>query len=184
MKRRILAAVVAALALSVAGACSSDESSDADARSTTTAAAEPRPPLPADIDTAYAVGELVALGDVKLQVRAVDDPYEQAGDAPDGRYVALEAEVRNGSPSSMTVHPRSFRLYNTDGSSSTPVPGGEPRFGGALASGEAMRGRMVFEVGGDEQPAALVFDAGKYGPKVHSALVVLDEDYRPANADG
>ncbi|MUH56364.1 MAG: hypothetical protein F2683_05500, partial [Actinobacteria bacterium] len=108
MNRRTLIALVALTPL-FGVACSGDDAMN----TTTTVAPEvgnPDPPLPMDINSIpYKPGDLVALGDVKIQI-GVPTTSEENG-------FSFDVTVTSGALEPFTISPQMFRVYTLDGKS-------------------------------------------------------------------
>lgn len=165
--RRALSLLVATL---VAVACSAGGSTVPTTSVLTLG--EPDPPLPSDINVMpYYLGELVALGNLKIILDAVDDPAPAAG-APT-RTVTVDARVENGSLTPLTLDPASMRLYVASGASATPnTESATSMTTPPLASGEFRAIVVRFEVPANQPLVLLVLDGARYGERVSSAGIV------------
>lgn len=158
---RLLAVVAVAVALVVATA-STEENEPArvdDAGSTSGSGSQGAQP------EVFAVGDLVELGDWRVQVHGVTDPVESTNQflAPSAgnRWVAVDAEVTNTGAEPQAVSSllcfevaddqnRSYTLTITGDPGATP-PDGE------VAPGAARRGTLTYEVPADAAGLRLTF---------------------------
>lgn len=112
----------------------------------------------------FNVGDMVELGDWRVQVHNVADPYTPSNDfitpAAGNRFVVVDAEVTNNSDSSQTVssiicfelRDSTNRSYNV-----TFVGDNSSTIDGDAAPGSARRGDLAFELPGDAVGLQLQF---------------------------
>jgi hypothetical protein len=150
----------------VSAACGGSNPSgtgDADDTSTSTSPiGTPVPVLPDGINPIpYRIGDLAALGNLQVRVNTVEP-------VTDGRLV-ITASVRNGSLQPVDLTNDVFRVYVTDGSSSTTtVTPGE------IASGDEWVGQLAFDVG-EGTPALFLVDASPLGERFIPGAFALGE---------
>lgn len=150
-----IAAVVSALALATA---STDENEPTRVDDGGAADASSQP-------DEFAVGDVVELGDWRVQVHGVTDPVESsnpvASPEPGNRWVAADVEVTNTGAEPQTVS--SLLCFEvTDGQNRsytlalTADPGSSPP-DGEVAAGGARRGTLTYEVPADAAGLRLTF---------------------------
>jgi len=173
MKRRSLIALLALTPL-FAAACSSDDA----AMSTTTSAApevgNPDPPVPIDINTIpYKPGELVALGDVKIQIGV---PTTSA----DNEF-SFDVAVTSGSFDPFTITPEMFRVYTLDGKSYISEAGPNiEQFGDyTLQSEEVYRKTFLVKIPTDSEPVMFLADLSPIGDRYFPGAWVFDPNFTP-----
>lgn len=136
-----VAVIGAALYGTIASGSSSNDATKVDDNGAATAATE------------FAVGDIVELGDWRVQVHGVTDPYLSSNEflaAPEGsRYVVVDTEVTNNDDAPTTVssimcfdlrdaESRSYSITFVD----TPTGSVD----GEVAAGSSRRGDLAFEV--------------------------------------
>ncbi|WP_424805108.1 DUF4352 domain-containing protein [Rhodococcus sp. 27YEA15] len=102
---------------------------------------------------AFGVGDVVELGDWRVQVHGVVDPYVSTNDfitpAAGNRYVVVDTEVtNNGSKPSTVSSIMCFELQDSTNKSYNMTITGSSTAGvdGELAPGAARRGELAYEV--------------------------------------
>jgi hypothetical protein len=184
--RRLIGVVVLfAVALSQPIGCSNDEDDGLGTATTVQADPEdflPDPRLPADINPIpYLIGDLVALGNVSLQVKEVRDPD---GEAPstDDRRVTIDLVLTNGALEPVIFDPETIRAYVDTGASATATDPPDA-LGSAVPSGESREFTLTFDLPASAALLALVFNGTDYGERVKSGLIALDPNFVPAPGD-
>jgi hypothetical protein len=178
MKRRALLALVVLTPL-FGVACSGDDTA---VSTTTTVAPEvgnPEPPLPIDINTIpYKPGELVALGDVKIQIGV---PVTSA----DNEF-SFDVAVTSGSFDPFTVTPEMFRVYTLDGTSYIPEAGSATeQFGEyTLQSEEVYQGVFSVKIPTDSEPVLFLADLSPIGDRYFPGAWIFDPNFIPEPAEG
>ena len=173
MKRPALLTLVAFIPL-FGVACSGDDA----AMSTTTSAApevgNPDPPVPIDINTIpYKPGELVALGDVKIQIGV---PVTSA----DNEF-SFDVAVTSGSFDPFTITPEMFRVYTLDGKSYIPEAGSATeQFGEyTLQSEEVYKGIFSVKIPTDSEPVMFLADLSPIGDRYFPGAWIFDPNFTP-----
>jgi len=173
MRRRSIIALLALTPL-FGVACSGD---DAAMSTTTTVAPEvgnPDPPLPMDINTIpYKPGDLVALGDVKIQI-GVPTTSEEDG-------FSFDVTVTSGALEPFTIAPQMFRVYTLDGKSYVSVAGpGIEQFGGyTLQSEEVYSGTFSVKIPTDSEPVMFLADLSPIGDRYFPGAWIFDPNFTP-----
>lgn len=141
----------------------------------------PEPALPADVNAIpYVLGDLVALGNLSLQVAGVDDEGPVAG-AEGTRRVTIELEVTNGALEPVRLDDDDLRVYVADGRSAPAADLGT--LGDDIASAATATEDLAFEIPASSPLMALVFDSSGHGDRVASGLIALDPAFVPAPTD-
>jgi hypothetical protein len=154
-RRRVLAvaAVVGALVLATASTEENEPSRVDDAGATSEAGGDGTAGEDAAPD-AFAVGDLVELGDWRVQVHGITDPVESTSEfltpSPGNRWVAADVEVTNTGTEPQTVSSIAcFEIADDQNRSYTMTitadPGSVPP-DGEVAAGSARRGTLTYEV--------------------------------------
>lgn len=154
------AAVVVALVLATA----STEENEPTRVDDTGAASDGADGAAAEPDV-FAVGDVVELGDWRVQVHGVTDPVESTNElmAPDPghRWVAVDAEVTNTGAEAQTVSSLlCFEIADDQNRSHTLTITGDPGVqppDGEVPLGGARRGTLTYEVPADAAGLRLVF---------------------------
>jgi hypothetical protein len=173
MKRRTLIALIAVMPL-FGVACSGD---DAATTTSTTAAPEvgnPNPPLPIDINTIpYKPGDLVALGDVKIQIGV---PTTSDADG-----FSFDVTVTSGALEPFTISPNMFLVYTLDGKSYIPEAGSATeQFGEyTLQSEEVYQGVFSVKIPTDSEPVMFLADLSPIGDRYFPGAWIFDPNFTP-----
>jgi hypothetical protein len=173
MKRRALFTLIAVMPL-FGVACSGD---DAATTTSTTAAPEvgnPNPPLPIDINTIpYKPGDLVALGDVKIQIGV---PTTSEADV-----FSFDVTVTSGALEPFTIAPSMFLVYTLDGKSYIPEAGGTTeQFGEyTLQSEEVYQGVFSVKIPTDSEPVLFLADLSPIGDRYFPGAWIFDPNFTP-----
>jgi hypothetical protein len=173
MKRRALFTLIAVMPL-FGVACSSD---DAATTTSTIAAPEvgnPNPPLPMDINNIpYKPGDLVALGDVKIQI-GVPTTSETDG-------FSFDVTVTSGALEPFTIAPSMFLVYTLDGKSYIPEAGGTTeQFGEyTLQSEEVYQGVFSVKIPTDSEPVLFLADLSPIGDRYFPGAWIFDPNFTP-----
>ena len=155
-------------------ACSGD---DAATTTSTTAAPEvgnPNPPLPIDINTIpYKPGDLVALGDVKIQIGV---PTTSEADV-----FSFDVTVTSGALEPFTIAPSMFLVYTLDGKSYIPEAGGTTeQFGEyTLQSEEVYQGVFSVKIPTDSEPVLFLADLSPIGDRYFPGAWIFDPNFTP-----
>ena len=173
MKRRTLIALIALSPL-FGVACSGDEA----AMSTTTSAVpevgNPDPPVPIDINTIpYKPGDLVALGDVQIQIGVPTSSEEDV--------FSFDVTVTSGSLEPFTIAPSMFLVYTLDGKSYIPEAGStSEQFGDyTLQSEEVYQGVFSVKIPTDSEPVMFLADLSPIGDRYFPGAWIFDPNFTP-----
>jgi hypothetical protein len=173
MRRRTLIALLALTPL-FGAACSGNEAA---VLTTTTIAPEvgsPDPPIPMDINTIpYKPGELVALGDVKIQIGVPTTSVE------DG--FSFDVTVTSGALEPFTISPSMFLVYTLDGKSYIPQAGADiEQFGDyTLQSEEVYKGIFSVKIPTDSEPVMFLADLSPIGDRYFPGAWIFDPNFTP-----
>jgi hypothetical protein len=173
MRRRTSIALLALTPL-FGVACSGD---DAATTTSTTVALEvgnPDPPLPIDINTIpYKPGDLVALGDVKIQIGV---PTTSEADV-----FSFDVTVTSGALEPFTISPSMFLVYTLDGKSYIPQAGpGIEQFGEyTLQSEEVYKGIFTVKIPTGSEPVMFLADLSPIGDRYFPGAWIFDPNFTP-----
>ena len=173
MKRRALFTLIAVMPL-FGVACSGDDAATSTSTTSAPEVGNPNPPLPMDINTIpYKPGELVALGDVKIQI-GVPTTSEADG-------FSFDVTVTSGSFDPFTISPEMFRVYTLDGKSYIPEAGGTTeQFGEyTLQSEEVYQGVFSVKIPTDSEPVLFLADLSPIGDRYFPGAWIFDPNFTP-----
>jgi hypothetical protein len=134
----------------------------------------PNPPLPIDINTIpYKPGDLVALGDVKIQIGV---PTTSEADV-----FSFDVTVTSGALEPFTIAPSMFLVYTLDGKSYIPEAGGTTeQFGEyTLQSEEVYQGVFSVKIPTDSEPVLFLADLSPIGDRYFPGAWIFDPNFTP-----
>ena len=173
MRRRALVALLAVTPF-LGVACSGDDASTAPSTTVAIEVGNPDPPLPMDINTIpYKPGDLVALGDVKIQI-GIPSTSDENG-------FSFDVTVTSGALKPFTISPSMFRVYTLDGKSYISVAGpGIEQFGDyTLQSEEVYSGTFSVKIPTDSEPVMFLADLSPIGDRYFPGAWIFDPNFTP-----
>ena len=173
MRRGTIIALLA-LAPLFGVACSGDDAATSTSTTAVPEVGSPNPPLPIDINTIpYKPGDLVALGDVKIQI-GVPTTSEADG-------FSFDVTVTSGALEPFTISPSMFLVYTLDGKSYIPEAGrATEQFGEyTLQSEEVYQGVFSVKIPTDSEPVMFLADLSPIGDRYFPGAWIFDPNFTP-----